>query len=186
MAGANQELAVRASVTLVALAASSARRISVTVALRLVLAELATIATAAEALAILAHTVATAVLRAERDGAVVARVSNTARAGTVAARSVVGAIVGAPSNAAVLAGPARVAEADAGVALALRRARVRALLDAAVEVRVARLATALVVPHASAVATALVCATKRGFGILDRLSKFLGGAHGSCLGEILR
>ena len=94
--------------------------------------------------------------------------------------------MGAPGNAAVLAGPAGVAEADAGVALALSGARVRALLDAAVEVRVARLTPALVVPHARAVAIALVCATKRGFVVLDGLSEFLGGAHSSCLGEVLR
>lgn len=59
MTGASQELAVRASVSVVALAASSARRISVSVALGLVLAEIAAITTAAEALAVLAQAIAT-------------------------------------------------------------------------------------------------------------------------------
>lgn len=159
VAGANHELASVACVTFVALAACTGG-IAMTMALILVLAVLSTVTTVAEAFAVLAYTVVAAILRTKRSRAIIARIASVAVTSTIAARPMIRTVMGASSHRAILAGPAWVAETHASIALALGRASVRALLDAAVKVRVARVASALVVAHACAVATALVSAAK--------------------------
>lgn len=114
-------------------------------AFKLGLTEVAAVANRAVALAVPAFTVAAAILRAERDAAVVPTVARITLTNAVGTLSMFAAVVGASCNGAILASPSGVAETHSFVTLPFAGATIGTLAQTAIEVSVSNVTLAFVV-----------------------------------------